>query len=119
MARRKKIEAVPVVLHPGLFPLVFYEDSVRRLMRLWRDGRIRPQMARPLVATTLEILAQMGLEEDELRRWALWLCDPRSSDMHRLEITCPAEAFKTLSNEGHRGLRPDCEMVAAFVAEFD
>lgn len=80
-------QPTPVILHPGIIPLSFFEDPLRKLLRHWRNGSIRPQVTRPLLASTLETLRECGLEDDTLERWALWLTDPRASDYHRLEST--------------------------------
>ena len=92
---------------------------MRRLLLLWRNGRIRLQMARPLAAAALEMLTHLGLEEDELRRWALWLCDGRRSDMHRIQGATIPEAVAELAGAGHRVVGLDLQEVAVFVDEVE
>lgn len=100
--------ALPVILHPGVIALSFFEDPVRRLLRLWRDGGIRPQVTRPILTATLETLKECGLEDDTLGRWALWLTDPRSCDYHRLAAADLKGSLREL-----RGAVPAAELVSS------
>ena len=70
-------EPPALVMDPVLF-LEGVTDPLRRHpLEAWRDGLCRLVLTRRTMAHLLRLLKGIGLPEELLRRWALWLTDPQ------------------------------------------
>lgn len=71
-------ETVPgrAVLDPSLLAEAVADPRRCGALHAWRDGRIRLVLTRRMLGHSLGLLGRLGLTEDTLRRWALWLTDP-------------------------------------------
>lgn len=62
-----------VVIGPDVIVRSFFCPANRRILNLWRDGRLRPVVSQALLQETVRILRAVNLPDGLVRQWALWL----------------------------------------------
>lgn len=65
-----------VVFTPDLLGAAFLDPDCRAMLLLWRDGLLQPVLCRGLLVRYLKTLRALGLTEEILKRWTLWLTAP-------------------------------------------
>jgi hypothetical protein len=62
-----------LVIDPGVIAREIISHEERPLLTAWRDGHIKPVITRRILSHTLGLLNQIGISQDTLQLWALWL----------------------------------------------
>jgi len=62
-----------VALGPDVLARAFFDPHCLRVLQLWRDGRLRLAVSRPLLVRYVRLLGALGLEPNLVRRWLWWL----------------------------------------------
>jgi hypothetical protein len=83
-----------VVLAPDLIGAAFIDPHARAVLESWRDGTFKVILNRQLLLLHLRTLRDIGLTDELIKRWTLWLTSPEKaiflSDVTFVESSSPA-----------------------------
>jgi hypothetical protein len=94
-----------VVLAPDLVGRSLVEPQSAAVLRLWRDGRIRPALNRSLLLRYLRLLRHLGIDNRLLKRWAWWFnANTRTAFLNDARVTADItvpELCANLARQSH------------------
>ena len=75
MARPPEQVPIAVVLGPDVIGKAFFNAECRRVLHVWRDGRIRLVVTPDLLRLYVGVLRRLSVPDDQIRRWLWWFTD--------------------------------------------
>jgi hypothetical protein len=75
VARPPDHAPIAVVLAPDVLGKAFFNADCRRVLHLWRDGRIRPAVTPGLLRIYVGVLRALSVPDSQIRRWLWWFTD--------------------------------------------
>ncbi len=69
-------ERVTVIFAPDFLGHALQDPAGLRVLEYWRDGLIQPALNRALLLRYLKLLKQLGLTDEQIRRWGWWFSAP-------------------------------------------